>query len=148
MAPTVRVGPRPAVAINRRAAELAETGLSACLRALRRTSRRPLERRAVGIGRVGGGEDRDLGLVRLVAQRAQQIHGAGQGELRRAEAGHEIAAAQPPTLFHRSQHGIHAREAAGDQLDGQRFARQHAVTGEQLLRDGGDPSGRAARWQA
>ena len=83
--------------------------------------------------------DRDFGLVGRVAQRAQQIHRAGQRELRGAEAGDEIAAAQPPALFHRFQHGIDAREAAGDRFDRHRLARQDAVAREQLLRDGGDP---------
>ena len=46
---------------------------SACSAGSAVTSRWPFQGGAVGIGRVGGRQDRDLGLVRLVAQRAQQI---------------------------------------------------------------------------
>src|SRR6478672_8096084 len=52
---------------------------------------RPGQRGAVGVGRVGGGEDE----VRAVAfgQRAQALDRAGEGELGAAEALDEVAAA-------------------------------------------------------
>ena len=56
------------------------------LRALRFCRARPLQRRAVGIRRIGRGEHRDLRDRPALPQRSQQIERAGQGELRRAEA--------------------------------------------------------------
>src|SRR6185295_7709781 len=80
-------------------------------------------------------DDLDVLLVqRRVAQRPQQIERAGQRELRRAEAGDEVPAPDPPGFFHRLQHGIDDAEAAAGAFGGDRFAREDAVTGEELLR--------------
>ena len=64
-----------------------------------------------------------------------------QRELRRAESRDEIAAAQPARFLHRFQNRIHDAESARDGFGSDGFACEHAVAGEQLLRDCRRPAG-------
>ena len=87
----------------------------------RRTSRRP--RRAPVVG-VGPGDGRAGG--------AQAVDRAGQGELGRPEAGHEVAPADAAPLLQRPQHRVDAGEAALGALAQRRLPGEHAVALEQL----------------
>ena len=97
-------------------------------------SKGPWNQHAVRIGRIGC-RDRDRhDFVALVPRIAQQIDRAGLRELRRAEAGHEIAAPDAAGFFEPAQHRIQRREPAGQLLDRRHIARHHAVPRQQLMR--------------
>ena len=98
----------------------------------------PAQDRAIGVGRIGGGQLHKLRLLlrRRGAQLAQQIDGGGQRELRCAEAGDKIAAANAAALFESLEHVVDGAETAGDIFRGDRFAQQHAVAVEQLQGEG------------
>ena len=104
-------GPRRAAAHRRAAAVVV-----ARRRRGVRLARRPLQQRAVRIGRIGGGEEHRLGLVGRLAQRAQQIERRRQRELRRADAADEVAAPDAAALLERLEHVVDGGEAAGDRL--------------------------------
>ncbi len=99
------------------------------------------EQRAVRIRRVGRRERHGKRDVPLFARRPQEIDGAWLRELRRTEAGDEVAAAHPAGFFHAPQHRIERAEAAGDLFDGGDFSSDDAVTREQLIRERGCPLG-------
>ena len=80
----------------------------------------PRQQHAIRIRRIGGRQrDRD-DLVALLARVAQQIDRAGLRELRRAEAGDEVAAANAAGFLEPPQHRIHGGESAGQLLDRRR----------------------------
>ena len=100
---------------------------------------RPGHQRAVRIRRIGGRErDRDR-LLAFLACIAQQIDRAGLRELRRAQAGHEVAAPDAAGFLEPAQHRIHRAESARQLLDRRHIARDHAVARQQLLRHGRGP---------
>jgi len=116
-------------------------------RARRLLSCWPFECRAVGIRRIRGGQDHDLDIVRRVAQRAQQIEGAGHRELRRAQAGDEVASPDASRVLHPFQYGIHDAKSTGHVFRRHRFTRHDAVPREELLRDRRRPFRRVARFR-
>ena len=83
---------------------------------LGRTERGPFESGAVRVGRIGCSQNCDFDLIWRVAQRAEEVHGTWQRELRRTKAGHEIASTHTSTLFHRFQYWIHTAESTGNLL--------------------------------
>ncbi len=91
-------------------------------------------------GSVDGQRDHQRSL-RRIANRAQQVDRRRQRELRGPEAADEEATPDASAVFHRAQHVVDGRVAAGDGLDRHRLARQDAVTREQLTRDGRRPLG-------
>src|SRR4030095_2705711 len=72
-------------------------------------------------------------------ERSQQIEGAGQGELRRAESRDEVAAPDAAVLLQPLEDRIDQTEPSWHRFDVQRLARQHAVPRQQLLRHGRSP---------
>ena len=80
--------------------------------------RRPRQRRAVGVRRIGGGE-RHRAQRRRVGQAgelAQAIDGGGCRELRRAELLDHVAAAAVPGLLEAGEHAVGLREPARETL--------------------------------
>ena len=93
---------------------------------------RPVQDRAVGLRRVGGGEhDRGRGVV--VALRAQALDRARQRELRAAEALDEVAAPGDADRLQRRELVVQRGEAAGDALGQHLLAGDDAVALEQQL---------------
>ena len=72
----------------------------------------PAEDRAIGVGRIRRGHLHKFRLFirRRGAQLAEQVDRGGQGELRGAEAGHEVAAADAAALFEGFQHVVDCAE--------------------------------------
>ena len=98
----------------------------------------PAQDRTVGIGRIGGGQLHELGLLRgrLGAQLAQQVDGGGKRELRGAETGDKIAAADAAALFEGFEDVVDCAEAAGDVFGCDGFAGEDAVAAEELKGEG------------
>ena len=67
---------------------------------------------------------------------AQQIDGGGQRELRCAEAGDEVAAANAAGFFESFEHVVDGAESAGDVFCSDGFARENAVAIEKLQGEG------------
>jgi hypothetical protein len=102
----------------------------------------PAQDAAPGIGGIGGGEEEHFGSFGWVgAERAEQLDSGGLGELRSAESGDEIAAADAALGFESLEDFVDGRESAGKILLGDGFAGDDAVAVEQLLGDGVRPSG-------
>jgi hypothetical protein len=74
-------------------------------------------------------------------RRAQEVDGGGHGELRGAEVGGEVAAADLAALFQGLEHVVDGGEAAGKVFGVGGLAEDDAVAGEELLRDGVAPLG-------
>src|SRR5204863_464716 len=102
---------------------------------------RPLERGAVGLRGIRGGEHERRCLV-VVALRAQPLHGARERELRAAEPFDEVAAACGADRLQRRQLVVQRGEAAGNALGEHLFARDDAVALEQQLGLGAAALGR------
>ena len=95
----------------------------ACARPLR-----PREHRAVGLRRIGGGQDERLLLLVLARpELAQPLDRAAERELRAAEPLDEVAAAAEPQRLERLQLAVDGAVAAGDP-----FA-AHTVAGDDPL---------------
>src|ERR671935_88926 len=106
---------------------------------------RPGQGRAVRLRRIarrdGDGFVRSLG--RRLAELAEPVDRAGEGELRGAEPLDEVPAPSGAGLLHRAQHRVDARVPARDTLGEHRLARHHAVALEELERAGVGDLGRA-----
>ena len=100
--------------------------------ARRRSGLRPLQRGAVRLRGVGGGEDDGRRRV-VVALRAQALGRARQRELRAAEALDEVAALADADRLQRDERVVQGGEAAGDALGQHVLARDDAVALEQQL---------------
>ena len=101
---------------------------------------RPAEDAAPGIRGIGRGEQEHFGLCgRVGAEGAKQFDGGGLSELRAAESGDEIAAADAALGFERFEDFVDGRESAGKIFLGDGFAGDDAVAMEKLLRDGVGP---------
>ena len=74
---------------------------------------RPRQDRPVWVGRIGRREHNRSRRLGQLAHRAQQVERRGHRELRGAEAGHEVAAADAPRLLHRPEHLVDGGEPAG-----------------------------------
>ena len=85
---------------------------------------RPWQRSAVGLGGVGGGEHERRLLFGLLAQ---ALDGAGERELRPAEALDEVAATADAERLQLAKLSVDRRVAAGDSLAA------HAVAGDDAL---------------
>ena len=92
----------------------------------------PRQRRAVGLRRIGGGQH-DRRRLLVGALRAQALDGAGQGELRAAEALDEVAAPAHAERLELAEGVVEDREAAGDPLGQHLLAGDDAVALEQQL---------------
>ena len=92
----------------------------------------PGQRRAVGLRRVGGGEDDRRGLLGDLL-RAQPLDRAGERELRAAEPLDEVAAAADAERLELLQRVVEDREAAGDPLGEHLLAGDDPVALEQQL---------------
>ena len=107
--------------------------------------RRKPERRPVWICRIGRRQHGHLDLIahagRWLTQRAKQVEGAGQRELRRAEARDEVAAPDPAAFLHRLQHRVDDAETSRRRFRHHGLACQDAVTREKLIRPRGGPGG-------
>ena len=86
---------------------------------------RPGQRGAVGVGRIGGGEQQE-GAVGF-GQRAQALDRAGEGELGAAEALDEVAAAGGAEQLEVAELRVEGGEAAGDALG------QHGLAGDDAV---------------
>ena len=93
---------------------------------------RPWQRRAVGLRRVGRGEHERRGFLE-VALRAQALDGAGQRELRPAEAFDEVAAAADAEGLELREGVVEDREAARDPFGEDLLAGDDAVALQQQL---------------
>ena len=69
--------------------------------------------------------------IRRLADRAQPIQRAGQGELGRPEPVDEVAPPDPPGILHRPEDRVDGAEPAVDGLGRDRLAGHHAVPFEQ-----------------
>ena len=96
---------------------------------------RPGEGRAVGVGRVGGGQAdrRRLAAVVDLAERAQPVDRARGAELGGAQPLDEVAAPAAAGVLERREHLVDRREAAGQPLADHRAAGDDAVPVEQPL---------------
>ncbi len=110
----------------------------------------PAQDRTIGVGRIGRGQLHELRLLQrwLGAQLAQQIHGCRQRELRCAQAGDKVSAADAAALFESLQHVVDCAESARHIFRRNRFAQQHAVAIEQLQRQCVAALGRVGRREA
>ena len=107
---------------------------------------RPRQRRAVGLGRVGGREHVDgprVGGCRRLAGRAQPVERAGERELRGPQAVDEVAAPDPARLLERPQDRVDRAEPALEpfgrdrpRASGRRTARAGRATGRGAARSG------------
>ena len=97
----------------------------------------PVQDRAVGIGRVGRGQQDDFRFVGQFLERSQQVEGRRQRELRGADAAGKVAAPNPPGILERLEDVVDRAEAAGDAFGRRDLAGQDAVARQQLLREGG-----------
>src|SRR5581483_11514940 len=77
---------------------------------------RPRERGAVGLSRIGRGEDARLLLLAGVARLAQALDRSPERELRAAESLDEVAAAAEPERLERAQLAVDGAVAARDAL--------------------------------
>ena len=84
----------------------------------------PAQDGAVGVGGIGCSELHELRFLGggLGAQLAQQIDGGRESELRGAEAGDKIAAADAAAFFESLEHVVDGAESAGNVFCGDRFA--------------------------
>ena len=106
---------------------------------------RPAEGRAVGVGRIGGGQEVDPARRRTIAKlanRPQPVEGARQGELGGPQPVYEVAAPDPAGILECAQDRIDRREAASDALADDRLAGQDTVAVEEGQRQGMQPLGR------
>jgi hypothetical protein len=95
----------------------------------------PRQRGAVGLRRVGRGQHDRRGLV-LGPLGAQALDGAGQRELRAAEALDEVAAAADAERLERAERVVQQAETAAHALGEHVLARDDAVALEQQLGTG------------
>ena len=109
------------------------------MRAGRRPSARfgHAQRGAVGLRRIGGGEDQVL--VLALGQAAQALDRAGERELGPAEALDEVAAPRGAEHLQVRELAVEAREAAGDALGEHRLAGDDPVALEHQLGLGAQP---------
>ena len=91
---------------------------------------RPGQHRAIGIGRIGGGERDGKRRIGFLARRAQQIDCARLRELRGAEARHEVSPSDSPGFFKPAQDRVDRAESAWNLLDPGELARHDAVPRE------------------
>ena len=105
--------------------------------------RRPSERRAVRVGRVGRGEGERVERRRIGegGERPQAVDGGGCRELRRTEPLDEITAARVTGILEPRQDPVRLREAARDALGLHTAARHDAVALEQHARRCGGTHG-------
>ena len=96
----------------------------------------PARRHRRGPGRLLGRR------ARLGGEGAHPVDGTRDGELRRAEALDEVAAAAAAGVLERRQHRVDRREPPGDLLGRDRAAGEHAVAVQQRFGDGVQPPGR------
>src|SRR6266542_1381574 len=97
----------------------------------------PRQSCAVRLGRVGGGEDERFCLLPLSRpELPQPLHGAGQGELRTAEAFDEVAAPADAERLERAQLRVNGAVAARDSLAADAVARDDPLALEQQLGEG------------
>ena len=102
--------------------------------------RRPGQCRAVGVGRVGGGERQSRGLATVdcgrFGERAEPVDRAGRAELRGPESVDEVTAAAPPGVLEGGEHLVDPGKPTQDPFADDGAADHHPVPGEQPLGGG------------
>ena len=115
--------------------------VGACRRRRRRSASGHLSSVPYGLAGSVAASTTACGVSGALAMRTQQIERGRHRELRAAEAGDEVAAADAPGVLHGPQHLVHGAEPAGDGFRRDGLARDQAVARQQLLRRRGAPFG-------